>query len=103
MTTGPQRRDGINLAIELLFDASRSDRHLFVADDGSIHATDSVDFIDSDGHQSTRPHVTVTACYDQECSTAEDDDVNEDAEGLIDRLLDRLTQANTNPSEDYPK
>jgi hypothetical protein len=89
MTTGPQRRDGINLAIELLFDGSRSDRHLFIAEDGSIHATDSVDTIDSDGRQSTRPHVTVTACYDQEYSTAEDDDVNEDAEAIIDQLLDR--------------
>jgi hypothetical protein len=48
-----------------------------------------VDSIDSDGRQSTRPHVTVTACYDQEYSTAEDDDVNEDAEAIIDQLLDR--------------
>jgi hypothetical protein len=89
MTTGPHRRHGINLAIELLFDHHRTDRHLVVADDGSIQATDSVDWINKDGHQSTRPHVTVAACYDQETSTAEDDDVNQDAEAIIKRLLER--------------
>ena len=92
MTTATQRRDGINLAIELLFDKTRFSRHLAIARDGSIYATPDVRWIDGDGNQVTVPHVTVPALYDQETSTAEDDDVNEDADAIVDALIDLVAK-----------